>query len=166
MLKEISPRELTVNPFDAFDRRWALLTAGKPDSFNTMTVSWGQVGVLWNQDIATAYVRPQRYTKGFLDSNETYTLSFFGEAQRELLKLCGAKSGRELDKMHLSGLTPVFREGSVWFEEAELVLVCRKIYIGKIDPDGFVDETLIAKNYPKNDFHSFYIGAIEKVLSR
>ena len=111
--KLIDCRDIAENPFTLIGNDWALLSAGTPESFNMMTVSWGQVGVLWNKNVATAYVRPQRYTRGFIDQNEIFTLSFFGEEQRDLLKLCGSKSGRDIDKMHLSGLTPEFHGGAV-----------------------------------------------------
>ena len=164
--KELTIEQLIINPFDMIGKEWALLASGKPDNFNMMTVSWGQVGVLWNKNIVTAYVRPQRYTKGFMDTNDVFTLSFFDENHRDALSLCGSKSGRDIDKMHQSGLTAEHRGGAVLFNEAKLILVCEKLYIGKLEKDGFLDENLITTNYPNADFHTFYIGEIKKIFAK
>ena len=165
-VKFIEARDITENPFTLIGNDWALLAAGDRDDFNMMTVSWGQVGVLWNKNVATAYVRPQRYTREFMDKNEVFTLSFFGEEQRDLLKLCGSKSGRDLDKMHLSGLTPEFYDGAVCFKEAKLTLVCRKLYVGKLEEDGFLDPAIAERNYPGKDFHIIYIGEIIRATEK
>ena len=156
----IECRDITENPFTLIGNDWALLSSGTPESFNMMTVSWGQVGVLWNKNVATAYVRPQRHTRSFMDENEIFTLSFFGEEQRDILKLCGSKSGRDIDKMHLSGLTPEFRGGAVCFAEAKLTLVCRKLYVGKLEEDGFLSAEIAERNYPQKDYHIVYTGEI------
>lgn len=163
---EHTPQSITENPFDLLNKQWGLLAAGKPDDFNMMTVSWGQMGVLWNKPIVTVYVRPQRYTKGYIDSGDYFTLSFFPEKYRPALSLCGSKSGRDFDKMGSSGLAASVSKGTVLFEEARLVFVCKKLYTGKIDKDGFEDGELIKKNYPDGDFHTYYIGQIEKVLRK
>ena len=160
---EILPLEITENPFTLIGRKWLLLTAGDKESFNTMTASWGQVGVLWNKNVATAYVRPQRHTFGFMESNEYYTMSFFSEEYREALKICGSKSGRDTDKIKLTGLTPVFEDGYTYFEEASIVLVCKKLYAQDLKPEFFIDKSIDEKNY-NNDYHRQYIGEITKVL--
>lgn len=160
---ELKLERLDFNPFEMIGG-WALLAGGKPDDFNMMTVSWGQAGVLWNKNVVTVYVRPQRYTKGFMDANDVFTLSFFGPECRGALSLCGSKSGRDIDKMHQSGLTAEHRGGAVLFNEAKLILVCEKLYAGQLAKDGFIDPSLIEVNYPKADFHALYIGEIKKVL--
>ncbi len=163
--KELQIKQLDFNPFEMIGG-WALLASGKPDNFNMMTVSWGQTGVLWYKNVVTAYVRPQRYTKGFMDTNDVFTLSFFDEKYKDALSLCGNKSGRDIDKMHQSGLTAEHRGGAVLFSEAKLILVCEKLYTGQIEKEGFSDEKVINKSYPLADFHTFYIGEIKKILSK
>lgn len=162
---EISPSQISDNPFALFEKDWALLTAGPIGCCNTMTVSWGGVGQLWQQPVATVYVRPTRHTYQFMEQNDTFTLSFFEEQYRSALKICGAKSGRDCDKIQLSGLTPVKAGKSTAFEEARLVLVCRKLYFSDIIPEHFIDSG-IESNYPLKDYHRMYIGKIEKVLVR
>ena len=159
------PEEITQNPFTLIDKDWMLLTAAKPDgSFNTMTASWGGVGILWNKPVLYCFIRPQRYTHEFSEASERISATFFTEAYREALTLCGRKSGRELDKVKACGLTPVRSErGHVYFNEAKLVLNGKKLYTGKIDPAGFADPA-IDKNYAKGDYHTVYVYEIEEVL--
>ncbi|MBR2740575.1 MAG: hypothetical protein IKD87_07890 [Oscillospiraceae bacterium] len=47
--------EFETRPFAMFDRDWALVTAGDPDSFNSMTVSWGSAGTLWNKPVIMVF---------------------------------------------------------------------------------------------------------------
>jgi len=56
---------------------WMLVTSGNINSFNTMTASWGGMGVLWNKPVSYIFIRPTRYTYGFIEKSNTYTLSFF-----------------------------------------------------------------------------------------
>ena len=115
MLHTIDPAALSLNPFTLIGKDWALLTAGGETGFNPMTVSWGNMGVMWNKNIVTVYVRPQRYTKEFIDRSDKFTLSFFEESMRPALKLCGSKSGRDLNKVEATGLTPIFEDGTTCF---------------------------------------------------
>ena len=164
-LHPIDPTALSCNPFTLIGKEWALLSAGDASGFNMMTVSWGNMGVMWNKNIVTAFVRPQRYTKGFNDRSDKFTLSFYEEELRPALALCGSKSGRELNKAKAAGLTPVFENGTVYFQEAKLVLECRKIYADKIRPEGFLTEE-IAASYPEKDYHIVYMGEILRVLGK
>ena len=157
----IKPTEITDNVFKLLDKDWMLVTAGSMDDFNTMTASWGHLGILWHMPIAIAYIRPQRYTFEFANRFEDYTLSFFTEAYRPALQLCGSKSGRDCDKMAETGLTPIQTDrGNVIYQEARLVLECRKVYEDDIKKNNFLDHEIIRKNYPKEDFHRFYMGEI------
>lgn len=165
MFHEVNPLELSCNPFQMIGKDWALVTAGDETGCNTMTVSWGNMGIMWNKNIVTVFIRPQRYTKEFLDRFDNFTLSFYEESSREALKLCGSKSGRDMDKIKAAGLTPVHENGTTYFAEARLVLECRKIYLDKIRPEGFLDPS-IQKNYLENDYHLIYMGEITRVLQK
>ena len=66
--KKIDISELSFNPFDKIGKQWMLLTGGDKNSYNTMTASWGQLGVLWNKNVLTCYIRPNRYTYGFVEN--------------------------------------------------------------------------------------------------
>lgn len=164
--KEIKAEELQFNPFEKLNKQWALVTAGNREKFNTMTVSWGFFGFIWNKPVFTTVIRPTRYTYDFIKNHDYFTVSFFGEEYRDALRFCGAKSGRDYDKPKKTGLTPAFVKDDIpCFEEAELVIVCKKIYNDKIKPEGFVgvnpDEL-----YPDNNYHEAFTGEITAVYKR
>ncbi len=163
--QEIQPGEITGNPFTLIGKDWMLVTAGDAGKFNTMTASWGGVGVLWNKKVVFTFIRPQRYTYEFIEKGEVFTLSFFDEAHRDALQFCGAHSGRDVDKVQATGLTPVFSDGGVYFEEAKLVLVCRKLAYQDMDPAGFIDPSL-EKNYAAGDYHRMYAAEIVKAYQK
>lgn len=162
--KEVKAEELQMNPFTKIGKEWMLITAGNEEKCNTMTASWGGVGIMWGKNAVTTYIRPQRYTKKFVDANDTFTISFFDESYRKALNICGSVSGRDKDKIKEAGLTPYFVDGTAAFEEANLILVCKKMYHGDILPENFEDETIDTKWYPQKDYHTMYISEILKVL--
>ena len=104
--REIDPKELTGNPFERIGSQWMLVTAGDQNRYNTMTASWGGLGVMWGKNVAYTVIRPQRYTYEFMESNDTYTLSFYGKEYKTALNFCGSKSGRDVDKFAETRLTP------------------------------------------------------------
>lgn len=168
-MKEIDVKELQINPMTMIAKEWMLLTAGTRESgYNTMTCSWGHLGSIWGRGggmpTAICYVRPQRYTKIFMDREELYTLSFFADRKRELAYL-GSHSGRDEDKVEKAGLTPVHEQGYTYFAEAKLVLVCRKLYRAPLKEEYFLDASVVEEHYPEKDFHDLYIGQIVKVLA-
>lgn len=163
-MKEIERSQLTLDPFSLIGGDWMLLTAGTEDrGYNTMTCSWGHFGPLWANDTTVIYVRPQRYTKEFVDREELYTLSFFDGRKKDLGYL-GSVSGRDEDKVAKVGLTPVFEDGCTYFQEAKLVLVCKKLYQAPLKEEYFLDQNTLEKNYPDRDFHDLYVGQIVKIL--
>jgi flavin reductase (DIM6/NTAB) family NADH-FMN oxidoreductase RutF len=162
----IDPETLSGNVFRMLDKDWMLITSGTQESFNTMTASWGAFGVLWNKQVAFCFVRPQRYTYRFMERNPVFTLSFFEEIHREALDFCGSHSGRNVNKIRETGLTPVpTSTGNICFAEAWLVIECRKIYFDDLKPQHFLDES-IHRNYPIHDYHRLYIGEIIGIYSR
>jgi flavin reductase (DIM6/NTAB) family NADH-FMN oxidoreductase RutF len=161
--KDIKPEQLTDNPFKLIGKDWMLITAGTPEKFNTMTASWGGLGVLWERKVAFCFIRPTRFTYEFVEESENFTLSFFEEQHRKAMAFIGSHSGRDTDKIKETGLTPVKEGGFVYFNEARLVLACRKLYFQDISPDRFLDPT-INDMYPQKDYHRMYVGEIVKYL--
>ncbi len=166
--KKLAPEKIKGNPFQMIGRDWMLVTAtDKNGNANTMTASWGGVGVLWNEPVAFVFVRPQRHTHNFTEEGDTLTLSFFGGAHRDALAYCGRISGRDEDKFVGSGLTRLDLDGgAVTFEEAQTVLVCRKLYADKIKKDAFCDTSYVEDVYPAEDFHTVYVVKIEEAYEK
>ena len=196
-MKEINAREIKQNAVSLIADDWALLTAGNKEKWNTMTVSWGGIGELWGKDVTFVFVRPQRYTKEFIDNSDYFTLSFFDDEYKDALKLCGRKSGRDIDKAQATGLTPafdgeykdalklcgrksgrdidkaqatgltpVFDGDTTYLEQAKLVIICKKIAVQPMDPNGILDKSIIDDCYTEGDFHTTYVGEIVKILEK
>ena len=164
-MKEINIRDIKKSAVELISDNWGLVTAGNAEKYNTMTVSWGGLGEIWGKDAVFIFIRPQRYTFEFVENEEYFSLCFFGDSQREALKLCGTVSGRDRDKIAEAGLTVVKDDKAPYFAEAETVLICRKIYKDRIKPEGFIDPS-IEKNYSNGDYHYIYMGEIVKCLKR
>lgn len=164
-MREINIREMDENPVKLLADEWALLTAGGEESWNTMTVSWGGIGELWGKDVTFVFVRPQRYTKEFIDREEYFTLSVFPSEYKKQLGYLGSHSGRDGDKIAHCGLTPVFSGETTYFEQAKLVLICKKLYRAPVKEEFFIDKSVVSEYYPKKDFHDMYIGEITEVFA-
>lgn len=154
------------NPFEKIGKEWFLITAGNENSFNTMTASWGFAGVMWGKNSFISVIRPQRYTKEFIDQNEYFTVSFFKDDCKKALQFCGSHSGRDCDKVKETGLTPISDNNTVAFEEAYLVLVCKKTYAAPMTPGSFIGSENLDKWYPDKDFHVQYIGEIVEAYEK
>ena len=162
-MKEIKPTEIKENAIRLIADDWMLVTAGRIDSFNMMTASWGMIGEMWGMPVAETVVRPQRYTHEFIEREGRFTLSFFGNEIKSILGVMGSKSGRDIDKMHYLGLTAIeLPDKQVGFAEARLTLECEVVYADDFKPEAFKDSSLIDKWYD-NDLHTRYIGRIVKV---
>ncbi len=169
--RQIPVSELNINPCTAIAKEWMLITAGNAErGYNTMTASWGHIGSIWGHGgglpTSVVFVRPQRYTKEFVDREAYYTLCFFEPEYKKSLGYLGSHSGRNEDKVTASGLTPVFLEGTTAFAEASLVMVCRKLYRAPLVEEGFLDRQVLEDCYPSRDLHDMYIGEITKVFVR
>ena len=161
---EITPEQIEKNPFTLIGKEWMLIGAEKEGKVNAMTASWGGVGVLWNKNVAFSFIRPQRYTKEFVDASDRFSLTFFDESYRDTLAYFGRVSGKDEDKIAKTGLTVSHAEGAPYFREAKLCLICKKLYAGDILPENILIPEIDEKNYPQKDYHTMYIGEIVKVL--
>lgn len=161
--EKIDIKDLNMNPFQAIGKEWLLISAGDQDGVNTMTASWGGVGVLWGEDVVTVYIRPQRYTKQFVDRQDCFSLSFFSGNYKKELGVLGTKSGRDGDKIGEVGFHTTFLDGVPTFEEANTVFIVEKIYEDTIKPENYLDTSLDTKWYPEKDYHTIYIARIKAV---
>lgn len=149
--------------FSAYDKEWALVTAGNTENYNTMTISWGGLGTLWNKPVATVYVKPIRYTHSFLDENEYFTVSFYDEKYRQDLGVLGTLSGRDGDKVAKTALTPVAVGESVSFKQAKITLLCKKIYRQDLITDTMPQDA-IDKYYIDEAPHTMFIGHVIDII--
>lgn len=162
--KEMSVKDMTMNPFLKIGKEWMLITAGDEEKYNTMTASWGGMGVLWRKDVVFTFIRPSRYTFEFTEDKDYFSLCFFEESYRDALTLLGTKSGRDGDKIAEAGLTPSFIDGVPCFEEASMVLVCKKLYAQPMGKE-FVCDDIVKPNYAEDEpYHTMYVGEIVKAL--
>ncbi len=171
-LKPEDLEKIDFNPFKKIGKDWFLVTAGDENSWNTMTAAWGFAGVMWGKKTLTTVIKSQRYTKSFVDNNEYFTASFFDEEYRPALSFCGAHSGRDCDKAKETGLIPIAikDEGIAYgnpyscdttaFEQASMIIVCKKSYIQPMKPECFNVPENDAKWYADKDYHVQYIGEI------
>ncbi|MCQ2226248.1 MAG: flavin reductase family protein [Paludibacteraceae bacterium] len=156
--------------FQLIGKEWMLITAGDSTSYNTMTASWGGLGWLWNKPVAFIFVRPERYTHDFIEKNDRLSLSFFSEDYKPALQICGTKSGRDGDKVKEAGLSPKSLESGVMtFDEARMVLDCKKLFKTEMTDSAFIDKELLARWYnekPGGGLHTIYVVEIESVYAK
>jgi len=163
--KEIKISDLKINPFD-LKNEWMLITARKGEKVNTMTASWGGFGIMWNKEVVFVVIRPQRYTKEFVDASDSFSLSFFDSAYKKQLAYLGKISGRYEDKIADTDLTVLDDNGIPYFKEANLVIEAKKLYKQPWGGEFFTQKDIIEKWYPENDFHILYIAEINKILEK
>lgn len=157
---------LDINPFTKIGKEWALITAGDKTKANLMTVSWGGLGVLWGKNVAYIFIRDSRYTKEFIDSQEFFSMAFLDRSYHPSLTICGAISGRGKDKFKEASLTPAFRHSIPYPDEANLVLLCRKMAAVPLTEDTFLDPEITKKFYAEKDMHTMYVGEIIEAMAR
>lgn len=162
--KEIKPEELNQSAFKLIGKDWMLITAEDDNKINTMTASWGGFGVMFSKDVAYIVIRPQRYTKRFVDNSDTFSLTFFNETFRKQLSYIGSVSGKDEDKISRANLTVQYLNNTPYFEEGNIAIICKKIYEQDFKSECFISKELDEKWYPEKDYHTLYIAEIEKII--
>ncbi|AFS79326.1 putative flavoredoxin [Gottschalkia acidurici 9a] len=161
---EIQPENFDQSPFKLIGKDWMLVTAEHNEKVNTMTASWGGFGVMWFKNVAYIVIRPQRYTKEFVDNSDSFSLTFFDESFRKQLSYLGTVSGRDEDKIKKANLSVLHIDDIPYFEEANIVIFCKKLYSQEFKLECFVDSNLDQKCYPDKDHHILYIAEVTKIL--
>ena len=142
--QSITADMIEFDPFTKIGKEWALLTAGSKDKANTMTISWGGVGVLWGKNVA-----------------------FLSEKYRDALNYCGSHSGRdEEDKISAAGLTLTSRHSIPFIDEGNMVLLCEKMSATRLTEDSFLMPEIAKKWSTDHDMHTMYIAEIIDILAR
>ena len=161
---EIAPDDFLVSPFRLIGREWMLIAAEKDGRVNAMTASWGGLGVMWGKNVAYIVIRPQRFTKEFVDASGSFSLNFFDASFHKSLGYFGSVSGRDEDKIAKTGLSVASSGGAPYFGEAATVIICRKLFAQPYLPEGFIDRECDTTWYPEKDYHTLYIGEVTKIL--
>ncbi|NDW18805.1 flavin reductase family protein [Dysgonomonas sp. 216] len=164
--REEDVKDLQLNAFD-LKNKWMLITAGKDGAVNTMTASWGGFGVMWGKDVVFVVIRPQRYTKEFIDGTDSFSLTFFDESFKKQLSYLGRVSGRDEAKIEKAGLTVSLNdEKTPYFKDAETVIFAKKLFAQPLNESSFLDTDIIDRWYPEKDFHTLYIAEVTKILTK
>ena len=158
---------LEFNPFQKIGKEWMLITAGNKEKAKTMTASWGGVGVLWGKNVVFAFVRDTRYTKEFIDREETFSLTFLEEKYKSALKYLGAVSGRDEDKIGGARMHVDYHQDKTpYIDEGNLVIICKKMSATRITEEQFISSGLKEQWYADGNMHTMYVGEIIEVLAR
>ncbi len=164
--KKLTPKEISGNVIEKISKEWMLIAAEKEGRVNMMTASWGGMGVLWNKPVTFTFFRPQRYTLEFINAADTFSQTFFEESHRGKLNFCGSNSGRDVDKIKECELEVLHDNETPFFAEADLVLICKKLYVQRFDPSCFVDPKINTTHYPHDDHHYMFVSEILNVLEK
>lgn len=163
-MKEIKYELFDENVFNLIGKDWMLFVAEKDGKVNTMTASWGGLGIMWNKKVAYIFIRPQRYTKEFVDSSDKLSICVLPNSYRKELNYLGTVSGRDEDKISKANLTINKYDEVPYFNESRLTLICKKLYAQNLEESCFVEKENADKWYPKKDYHTMYVVEIEKIL--
>lgn len=165
--KEITPEEYKENVFNDIGKKWMLITAAKDGKVNTMTASWGNMGVMWGKDIVSVFIRQTRFTKEFVDNADCFSISFLDhEKYAKELSYLGTVSGRDEDKINKANLHVEFSGDVPYIEEADDVMICKKMFRQTMEPDAFIDKEALEKWYSDKNYHDMYMASIEHILEK
>lgn len=144
-----------------------LMTTAADGEVNTMVIGWGHLGTIWYKPTFVAYVRESRHTKTLLDKNGEFTVNIpLGQADKNIISVCGTKSGRDMDKIKELGLTlePATTVSVPGIKELPLTLECKVIYKQAQDPKtidpGSFARFYAAGTHNEGDYHTAYFGEI------
>lgn len=154
------------NPFEKIGKEWMLVTAGNEEKANTMTASWGGMGVMWGQNVVYVVIRQSRYTKEFIDREGTFSLSFLGEKHRSMLKYLGSVSGRTENKIKEADVELNYAQGVPFIDQCNLAFICQVMSATVLKPDDFLDQGIDTSWYSDKDYHTLYIAKITDILAR
>lgn len=162
-MREILPFDFDFNPFYSFGKEWALIVCEENKEDNAMTISWGNIGILWSKPILSVFVRNTRYTKHMLDHSDKFSCCFFDKKYQNELTYCGTVSRKDEDKITKCNFTRERYQNVLYIKEAKITFILKKIY--QVDlpiSDSTIQD--IKKHYKENECHTQYICEIEKIL--
>ena len=165
MFEKVNFSEVQNEMYEKLSKEGCLLLVGTKEHHNNMTIGWATHGVLWSKPVIISYVKPTRYTYEFSNKYDTFSICYF-ENDRETLKICGTKSGRNINKDEVCNLHPVLLDGEIAYEEASLVITCKKLYQDDFKKENFLDMSIYDKRYFDDLPHRFYVGEVINVYRK
>lgn len=160
--KKIDITMINENTINLFKKDTPIVVCGNIEHHNGLTVAWGSLGCLWRKSIATIYIKPTRYSFEFMNNCEYFSIMWFDENQRpKINQVFGTMSGRDVDKESMCQLSSFELDHAVAYQEAKMIIVCKKIYQNELVSKQIIDEEI--KNLPlyqDNLYHHEYIGEI------
>lgn len=139
----------------------AFLTTNDKDKTNSMTISWGSIGYMWNRPVFTVMVRPQRHTFELIESENEFTVSIPYNEMKEEIAFLGTKSGKDMDKLKELNINTVnvdeIETPILDFDGAHFV--CKIVYKREMTEDN-LDKEINDLKYPGKDYHTLYFGEI------
>lgn len=163
-MKELNAEQLQDNPFKLIGKEWLLISAQKDNKVNTMTASWGGLGIMWAKEVAFIVIRSSRYTKEFVDASDTFSITVLDESYKKTLGYLGSVSGRTEDKIEKSGLTVKYSQETPYFGEGRVVMICKKLFAQEMTPESLTEAGLEEQFYSDKDYHTMYVAEIKQVL--
>lgn len=163
-LREVGLDEIAKykDPFKLFSEG-AIALADDTKEINGLTIGWGSIGTLWRKPILSLYVHEVRYTRHILDNASGFSICFIED--KEQLRYFGTVSGKDENKILNSKLTVNYVDGIPYFEESDLVIVCKKVGQSKFEVEK-IDIPNIVDWYSEDGVHTIYQGEIIKVLRK
>lgn len=154
------------NPFEKIGKEWMLVTAGTEKKANTMTASWGGMGVMWGKNVVYVVIRQSRYTKEFIDQEKKFSLSFLGGKSQSMLRYLGSVSGRNEDKIKAAGVELNFHQGVPFVDQGNTILICNVLSATLLKAEDFVTQEIDKEWYSDQDYHTLYIAEVTEFLAR
>lgn len=165
MFEKVEFKDIQNYAYEKLGKEGCLLVCGTENDHNNMTIGWATYGILWSKPVAISYVKPTRHTFLYSNKYDTFSICYF-ENQKEILKICGTKSGRDINKDEVCNLHVKDFNGIIGYEEADLVITCKKIYQDDLKEECFLDKSIVEKRYLDNKIHRFYVGEVVEVFKK
>ena len=160
------------NPIQKVADEGIAIVAEADGTVNAMSSHNGGVGHMWGKNVVYAFLRNTRYTKELLDKSEYFSACFFDMNEKnnvQLMKVLDQLTGRNEDKLHLCHVNIEHALNAPYIDEANFIILCRKIAAVPMTENTILDEKILNENYTAkhlDDFHTMYIGEILDIRAR
>jgi flavin reductase (DIM6/NTAB) family NADH-FMN oxidoreductase RutF len=165
--RRLEPTDIPENPIVLVDGYKGILAMGDRQEHNAMTIGWGTLGMLWRKPVFNVYVSSSRFSHSLMEKFDTFTVSFFNMSHLEDVMYLGHHSGRDGDKISHTHLHLNYtKAGTPMFDDAFLIIECRKLYGGPFDVTKMAEDPAAMYASGKMGVHSVYVGEILNVYMK